>query len=223
MTEWAFRNGAESDPVGCGEVCSHLWSVEHGTMANGPAAQEIWDELGSFESSAGLWEPLSELAKTLRTSEAAKFEAGPWTLGWHVYNSGGSKWMRFSEAGAATAPQVGWCGSSGSYYEDLLAPGESYGATPESGSPPQPKAAGWIYDGLQQYCNFGGIGYYSELKRPGCSSSISAPTPWPGWTNIAQQYGVCNEANCLRIAYPTVSLFHSRRICRSDGARHHYG
>lgn len=189
MVEWVYRNGAAGSPVGCGEGCAHLWSAEHGSMANAPAAREIWDQLGTFEASEGLWPSLHELAGDF-TSSAVKFEVGAFTLGWHVGGSSG-KWMRFNESGAATAPQMGWCDSAGSYYETLAEPGEAYGTTPEAGLPPQPKASGWTYIGKQSYCYFGGIGYYAEVAAPGCNQAISAPTPWGGWSNPAEAYLTC--------------------------------
>ena len=195
IVQWAFRNGAATNPLGCGEGCAALWTAEHSAMPNGPAAQEIWDQLGAFEASEGLWPSLSTLATDLSYAGIG-FEVGPFTLGWHVGGPSG-KWMKFQEQGAATTPQYGWCGTAGSYFEELAAPGEAYGTSPESGLPAQPKASGWTYIGRQHYCYYGGIGYYAEVAVPTCNESISPPTPWPGWSNPSEAYATCGGIKYL--------------------------
>ena len=102
MVEWAYRNSPVEDPVPCAAVCNHLWEVEQGPILLGSAEKALWDQLGTFETSASLWPPLSELSSGLGEQNLG---TSPFQVGWHLRGAN-AKWLEFSEEPAPEASSV---------------------------------------------------------------------------------------------------------------------
>ncbi len=194
MTEWAFRNSAVTDPLPCAEVCANLWTAEQAPMLDLFAKQELFNQIDTYLVNRGLWPTLEQLQSAIGPGGQTDIGAGTFVIGWHVKGAH-DKWMGLEQEGAPGTPELRWCNSEGSYNEKLVKPGEPYGASVEGGRglPPQPVTHGWTFVGGQDYCYFGGVGYYSETGPvPSCTPPSPPPPAWSGgWTNETQMFGVC--------------------------------
>jgi RHS repeat-associated protein len=178
---WANRNSPDPTLGVCGVVCKRLWESEHGLLGGSFAGEEAYEEWGWTAIDIGVWSPLGELSSQLGSRGIAE---GNYTVGWLM---GGPelKFMALAQPGPGNAPELRWCDSMGNYTFKLLAPGEGYGYEGAV------IAERWLYAAGQEYCPFGGIGYYSKFSSPGCNTSVTAPPAWPGWQSDEAAMGVC--------------------------------
>ena len=198
MTQWVYRNSSVKDPLSCNELCSSLWGAEQGTAArpNRAAVQEIWDELGFFETAEGLWPTLSEFSSEMNGSlEGVELGTHPFTIGWHVRGAI-AKWMSLVQEGAPEANAKIFCGIEEPYRETLRAPGSEYGASPGPEGPeqgePRPHTNAWTYVAQGPLCG-GSVGRYQESELETCHSSLPHPPSWQEWINTTQIYARCQE------------------------------
>jgi RHS repeat-associated protein len=100
VEEWAYRNGAVKNPMGCGVVCSDLWKLEHeaGTEPGGA----VWDDLGALQTEhTHLWSSMLEFQEGFLG--AWGIGASPFRVGWEIGGGESKKWM---ELHAPEAPLI---------------------------------------------------------------------------------------------------------------------
>jgi RHS repeat-associated protein len=189
IMQWVYRNSPVKDPLACGEGCSSLWTAEQ-AVGYSPTDKEMWNQIGTFETSNGLWPPLSQLRSDMRFG--IEFSTSAFQIGWEMLGSS-PKWLELGQVGAGGPAKPIYCYSEGPYVETLLEPGESYGQPPGAGLGPQPMATTWMYLAYQRYCALSGlVGYYQSTPTAKCGLSTEVPPPWPYWENLVQRYAYCD-------------------------------
>jgi RHS repeat-associated protein len=100
VEEWVYRNGAVKNPMGCGVVCSELWTLEHelGTEPN----QGALDDLGELQTEGThLWSSMVEFQQAFLG--AWPIGATPLKVGWTIGSGADAKWL---EMKGPTAPLI---------------------------------------------------------------------------------------------------------------------
>jgi RHS repeat-associated protein len=190
IEQWVYRNGATTNPLGCGEVCGNIWTAEHRLPVAG-SATPLWDALGKLETSGtDLWGPLGKFREELSN---VFLENAELRVGWKISKGtpGSERWMQItgpvkpSESNPSCSGEKRWS-------VHLKLPGEAIGTTFEAPVPHSPGNEWYLLKCETIELDWQHIYETAKPEGEGCGELAEAP-PFAGWHRQEWFWNLCFE------------------------------
>ncbi len=208
IAEWTYDNGAVTNPMGCGTLCSHLWRAEHGLMPSLRAADEIWNSLGALEELEHYWPPLEDFRGGFGDQTLASRALVAWEMGTEQ-----RRWLSLYYGAPLPETEHRAC-PVGADFVEMLPPGSEISEPHGSSS-----TSSWEYLAQNQFCPDDTITQYTEATQGACQEG---ETELPG--GFETSFLVVNE--CIqeneghKEAFPIIGVRATRPFgwARPEGA-----